>query len=270
VRTSIRISHLQGAVPIGELAARAAAAGFDAVELGITDRGPLTWSTPEAECRRVAEGTRKAGLVISALVAGASLEAGLLSVDAAVRKTAAEQIVAALDRARWLGTDALVLRMAPEVGEGAVRPAVDYETTCCLALDVMLALRFEAEQRAVQIVCGDDWNCFLGSPLEVRRFIDQVNSPWVGVGLDIAKAMPSGSTEDWLTLLGHRIFRIYVGDGPATAEGICRSAVTEALRRIRYDAPISYCGSAEPERVGTLPATIASALGQAGGKRSGG
>jgi hexulose-6-phosphate isomerase len=260
VQTSIRISHLQGTVPIMALVARATAAGFDAIELGIADDGPLTWNTPEAECRRLAEGIRQVGLVVSALVAGGSVEAGLISVDVAARKTAAEQIVAALDRAGWLGTDALVLRLAPEGGEIPAARAAGYEITYSLALDVMLGLRFEAEQRAVQIVCGSDWNCFWGSPLEVRRFIDQVNSPWVGVSLDIAKAMPSGSIVDWLTLLGHRIARIYVGDGPATAESICRSAVTEALRRVRYDAPICYCSSAEPEQVGSLLASIASPM----------
>jgi L-ribulose-5-phosphate 3-epimerase len=256
VKTSISISPVQTAAPLAESAALAAAAGFDAVELTVAEDGPLSYNTPEADCRRLADCIRQAGLTVSALVAGGSMASALFSPDPAARRAASQQIVAAMHWARWFGTDAVVLPMRSRVDATSPGSHGDYQTVYSHALDAILALRFEAEQRAVHVVCGTGWNRFLASPFEVRRFVDTISSPWIGASLDITAPLPGGGPEDWLALLGHRIIRVYLGDvapgppvaeqgAPSAVEGAHRLIVTEALRRSRYDAPLTYRGRAE-------------------------
>jgi L-ribulose-5-phosphate 3-epimerase len=252
---SISTVSSQQSSPVDALAAGAAQAGFDAIELAILDDGPLTYGTPEAECRRFAECIKQAGLEISALATGGRPASELFSSLPAVQRAASLQIIAAMTRARWLGTDAIILPMRPGMGRTLTGPNPDFETTFSLALDAMLTLRAEAGYRAIHLVCGNDWNRFLASPIEVRRFIDQINSPWVGAALDITDTLAGGMTRDWIAFLGHRVSRLYIGDGvpaagqtggAAAGNAVDRQAVIEALRRIRYEGPVTYCGRADP------------------------
>jgi hexulose-6-phosphate isomerase len=56
------------------------------------------------------------------------------------------------------------------------------------------------------------WNKFLLSPLEMRSFVDQFHSPWVGTHFDAGNVMQYGYPEDWILTLGQRIKRIHFKD----------------------------------------------------------
>jgi len=53
---------------------------------------------------------------------------------------------------------------------------------------------------------------FLLSPLEMARFVDELDSPHLGVYFDVANAMLTGFPEHWIEILGSRIKRIHVKD----------------------------------------------------------
>ncbi|HVP10033.1 MAG TPA: TIM barrel protein [Phycisphaerae bacterium] len=262
VRMSISIASVQQAASFEASAARAAEAGFDAVELAILDDGPLSYGTPEAECRRLADGVRQSGLAVSALAAGGTPASKLISSFFSARRDASQHLVAALDRARWLGARTVVLPLPPTPSGISGETQSAYEKIYGLALDVLLALRFEAEQRAIGIACGHDRKSFLASPLELRRFIDEINSPWVGVDLHVTDALPGGTPQDWIALLGHRLIGLYVDDSgrthpsgeanPAAGPGVDCAAVAGTLQRIRYAALLTYRGSAEPQQARLL------------------
>jgi L-ribulose-5-phosphate 3-epimerase len=271
VKTSNSIVSVQSLMPVEEFAARSAAAGFDAVELAVTDHGPLSWGTPEIEYRRVLDCVQHAGLGISALAADGMPAAHLVASDFSARRAASQQIVTTMDRARWLGTDAVVLAIHSESGRPCAASIAGYETVYGLAIDALMVLRFEAEQRAVHIVLGGGWNDLLGSPFVVRRLIDEISSPWVGVSLNISGRLPTGRPEDWLSLLGHRVIRVYVGDvnaepragaadDPPAGPGADWSAPAVALRQIRYAAPITYRGHADAQKARVLLGSLLTAI----------
>ena len=56
------------------------------------------------------------------------------------------------------------------------------------------------------------WNKFLLSPLEMRRFIDEIDCPNVGVWLDVANMMMFGYPEQWIRILGKRIVKVHFKD----------------------------------------------------------
>ena len=53
---------------------------------------------------------------------------------------------------------------------------------------------------------------FLLSPLEMRRLIDEVASPHVGVLFDTGNVVQFGFPEQWIRILGSRIKEVHLKD----------------------------------------------------------
>ena len=151
--------------------------------------------------------------------------------DPAVRQQAQELTRAGLDRAAWLGTDALLvvpggrgdLERAGTAGGLRRRPGTR-RSTCCSRL------REDAEDRGVHIAIENVWNRFLLSPVEMRDLIDRVNNPWVGAYFDIGNAMAFGYPQDWIDVLGRRIVRVHAKDYDLAAAGRRRLRLSAAGR----------------------------------------
>ena len=58
--------------------------------------------------------------------------------------------------------------------------------------DALVKLGAYAAQVGINIGVENIWNKFLLSPLEMRRFIDEIGLPNVGVWLDVANMMMFG------------------------------------------------------------------------------
>ena len=56
------------------------------------------------------------------------------------------------------------------------------------------------------------WNKFLLSPLEFKDFIDKVDSPFVGIYLDVGNVVYTGYPEQWIKILGKRIKKVHFKD----------------------------------------------------------
>jgi hexulose-6-phosphate isomerase len=102
----------------------------------------------------------------------------------------------------------------------------------------------------VNIGIENVWNKFLLSPLEMRQFIDQFDSPWVGSYFDVGNVMAFGYPDQWIHILGHRIKAVHMKDfrrAVGTAEGfvdLCEgdvpwAAVMSALREVGYAGPLT-------------------------------
>ena len=63
----------------------------------------------------------------------------------------------------------------------------------------------KAKAADVTIGIENVWNRFLLSPLETRRFLDEIGSDYVGMYLDVGNAVYIGYPEQWIEILGHRI-----------------------------------------------------------------
>jgi hexulose-6-phosphate isomerase len=75
-----------------------------------------------------------------------------------------------------------------------------------------MQLKEEAEATKVSICLENVWNKFLLSPLEMRDFIDKINSPYVGVYLDVGNVIYTGYPEHWIRILGKRIKKVHFKD----------------------------------------------------------
>jgi hexulose-6-phosphate isomerase len=62
-----------------------------------------------------------------------------------------------------------------------------------------------AAELGVKISIENVWNYFLQSPLEMARYIDAFDSPWMGVNFDIGNVMSVGWPEQWIRILGKRV-----------------------------------------------------------------
>ncbi|MBW6535448.1 MAG: sugar phosphate isomerase/epimerase [Mariniphaga sp.] len=67
-----------------------------------------------------------------------------------------------------------------------------------------------AEKTGVQIALENVWNNFLISPVEARRFVDEINHPLVGWYFDVGNILRYGWPEHWIKTLNARIMKIHV------------------------------------------------------------
>lgn len=56
------------------------------------------------------------------------------------------------------------------------------------------------------------WNKILLSPLEMRDFVDDIGSRYLGVNFDVGNVVLTGFPEHWIRILGRRIKRIHLKD----------------------------------------------------------
>ena len=252
-KTSLNTAAFPPGTPIDRMLTDTAEAGFDAVEFVISSDGPLTFDLPDTTYIEIAKQARDVGLLISGLFLREALEINVASLRDEARETAVEHTVAALDRAVQLGTNVVIVIPGVVGPPGSSSPWVSYEEAYLRSLDALLQLRFEAERRAIQIVCLVGSNRFLLSPMETREFMDRINSPWVRVCLNTAEILSIGYPQDWILGLGHRLARVYLNDcrlGSADGHQPCHLGdgdihwpeIMAALRDIEYRGLFAYNG----------------------------
>src|SRR5690606_36221656 len=65
------------------------------------------------------------------------------------------------------------------------------------------------------------WNRFCETPDELRDYIDEIESPWVGVYFDIGNAGKFAPSQQWIRTLGSRIVKLDI-KGWGVEEGFCK------------------------------------------------
>ncbi len=65
-----------------------------------------------------------------------------------------------------------------------------------------------AEKQGIKLLVENVWNNFLLSPLEMARFIDELDSPAAGVYFDVGNVVRFGWPEQWIRILGPRIGKL--------------------------------------------------------------
>jgi hexulose-6-phosphate isomerase len=245
-------------MPLAEVARAARGAGFDGLEPTLEQEGELAITTSEPACRKVGDMIRDAGLEVASLACGLFWQASYTSPDPEDRARARDWTIAGLDRARWLGTDTLLV--VPGVVGHFRQPAVQitpYAEALRQTYEALCELAGEAEERGVAIAIENVWNQFLLSPVEMRDLIDRVNSPMVRVYFDVGNVLKLGFPQDWIETLGRRIARVHLKDfkiAMGNLDGFCPlgegdadwPAIMLALERIGYTGPLTYEGPGDP------------------------
>ena len=235
-------------LPRAECFAQAKSAGFDAIELAIGNDLPLDVSRDDA--RRMGEAAEKAGIRIATLWVSEPLHQNPLnSPDPAARTRGVEAVRKAITIAGDLNCGALLL-YAVRLGSGP-RLEVGSQDTWDRYTAELKKLVPDAERAKVLLNPENVWNKFLLSPLEMRSFVDQFHSPWVGTHFDAGNVMQYGYPEDWIVTLGQRIKRIHFKDFKLSAGAepghfadllqgdVNWKAVMAALVKTGYNGPLS-------------------------------
>src|SRR2546429_8139412 len=136
--------------------------------------------------------------------------------DPNVRAQAVRIVEREIETAVLLGTDAILLVA------GLVTPEVPYNEVYPRCLEALRPLGEKAARAGVRIGCE---NCnaeqrFLISPREFWQFLNDVNSPAVGIHLDVGNIHDTGFAEQWIEIHGPRITRIHLKD-VMTKRGRC-------------------------------------------------
>lgn len=227
--------------PIEQVFAISSDAGFGAVELNLYQPGGigLTMESTAAEAEKIGTLARQYGIQLRSLSTSLLWQSPLSSPDASVRERGRQVVTKQLELAELLGMDTVL------VVPGSVNPDTPYDQCYERSFRELQLLTVEAEKRKTQIGVENVWNKFLLSPLEMARYVDDINSPYVGVYFDVGNILLYGYPEQWIRILGSRIFKIHVkdfltsvGNGSGfvslLAGNVNWKAVREALQDINY------------------------------------
>ena len=76
-----------------------------------------------------------------------------------------------------------------------------------------------AEELKVVIGIEEVWNKFLLSPLEMSKYIDEFQSPWIKAWFDVGNVVLYGYPQDWIHTLGRRIVKVHLKDFKRKEDG---------------------------------------------------
>ena len=241
---------LEDKAALKDVFAEAKRTGFPAVELAL-GQNELNLKTTKTQCEDIREMADKAGVAIAGVATGLYWDSSLTDPKPSVREKAKKITKTLVDVAKWLGQDAvLVIPGAVDVFFKPDAPVVPYDEVWTRALEALKELAPYAEENRVHLCVENVWNKFLLSPLEMRNFVDEINSPYVGCYFDAGNVMLLGYPQHWVRILGSRIKRVHVKGyktGDHTLSGFCDllagnvpwAEVMQALREVGYNGPVT-------------------------------
>ncbi len=182
--------------------------GLDGIEL--TFDGCIKTDITEQECRKIADYAKTQKIGLRSMATGTYWGLSLGSPDAAERGKAIEFTKKYLQAANWLGAESiLVVPGAVQVAWDPSRPVVPYQEVWDNSTESLKQLLPLAEKLKVNICIENVWNKFLLSPVEMKCYIDQFKSDFIGSYFDVGNVMLTGFPEHWIAILGKRIKAVH-------------------------------------------------------------
>lgn len=222
-------------------------AGFAGVELSMDAVGlqGLNTETAAREAKNIAENE---GMALPSLANGICWDYLLTSTIAEKRRQARDNIRRQVDMAAEMGAETCLV-LAGAVGVDFLagnKDLMPYDEAYDTSLEAFHELAPYAQKAGVQLAIENVWNKFLLSPLELRDFIDKIGSPAVGCYFDVGNVLLTGYPEQWVRILGKRIFKVHLKDYRRDPGGfncfvdllsgdVDYLAVIEALESVGYD-----------------------------------
>ena len=169
--------------------------GFDGVELN----SPVDFTLDE-----INKAKANSGIETPTVVNNDHWRVPLSDPDPEVRKNCIASVAKSLEEIKELGGDTVL------VVPGVVNDKVSYEDAYYRSQNSIRELIPYAEKTGMQIGLENVWNNFLISPVEAKRFIDEINHPLVGWYFDIGNVLRYGWPEHWIKTLNHRIMKLHI------------------------------------------------------------
>lgn len=226
----------------------AAKAGYDGFECLYEVEGYVGMNRSDEQLKQVRAKAADLGLEIPSLVGAHYQGLSIASGDPKNAGEARERVKRMLHAASVLGADTVLL-VAGRCGSTREDPNAQYDRVYDNALASVTLLADAARDEGVRIGIEPIWSKFLLSPIELRAFIDAAASPWVGAYFDTGNVMIWGYPEQWIRILGKRMYKCHfkdfrrsVGTGGGFVDLLAGDVdfpeVMAAFREIGYD---DYC-----------------------------
>ena len=168
-------------------------AGFDGVEvMSHLDRN---------EVLKAREAT---GIPIPSVCGSMHWKLSLSDPDLKVREDGVAALKVSIEDAAAYGADTVLL--VP----GRVNETVSYDVCWNRSTEGIKQAVPLAEKLKIKIAIENVWNNFLLSPLEVKSYIDQFKSSYVGAYFDCGNVLAYGWPEQWIRILGKRIGKVHI------------------------------------------------------------
>lgn len=199
IRKAVLLSMIDAGATTQEKFEIARDAGFDAMEVGNTE------DMKSAE--EIAKASQAAKFPIHGIMNMEHWKSPLSSADGAVAQRTIDSMKLSLEQAKLWGATTILL--VP----GVVNAETRYEDAWKRSHGRIQELISAAERAKVVIAVENVWNKFLLSPLEMRKYVDDFQSPWIRSYLDVGNMLLFGFPQDWITTLGKdRIAKIHLKD----------------------------------------------------------
>ena len=224
--------------------------GYDGMELD----SPV--SIAAREIRAASEAT---GMPVHGLVNAKHWSVRMSSPAEKTRDEAVSIMERALQDAHDFGGFSVLLVPGKVGGSDETHDHVWERSIGCIRRVLPLASRL-----GVRILIENVWNGFCETPEQLRDYVDEIASPWVGVYFDIGNVVKFSPSEDWIRTLGNRIVKLDVKDW-GKQNGFCKigdgdvhwAEVRQALAEIRFNG---WCtaevGGGDRERLADILARM--------------
>ena len=184
--------------------------GFDGVELD---------SPTDLDLDEVVSASRKTEMPVHGVVDPVHWNDRLSSPKEAIREKGLNALIGALKDTQHLGGSSVLLvpgRVSKKAEDDENHDQVWQRSIVEIRKALPLASRL-----GVRILIENVWNGFCETPDQLRDYIDEIASPWVGVYFDIGNVRKFGPSENWIRALRHRIVKLDVKDW-GKSNGFCK------------------------------------------------
>ncbi len=255
MKKSINAWCFQSHLSLDEIFKSATGAGFSAIELnmteetkhsddikgfGLADNNYLTISMGESDYEKILELSKKYNIKISGISTGLHWTYPLTSNDEATREKGKLIVRKMLDCAKYFNVDTIL------VVPGCTTKEVSYDVVYDRAKEALTELKEYASSKGVIIGVENVWNKFLLSPLEAKRFLEEINSPYVQMYFDAGNVLQFGFPEQWVNILGSLIKKVHIKDFDTSIGNIRGfknllegnmdyNALISSLKKVGYD-----------------------------------
>lgn len=223
-------------------------AGFDGIEPLIKEEDEVNVNSTKVDIQRIKHMAKNIGIELTSLATDLLWSYPLTSSDVAVRQKGEDVLARMLEIASYLevGTVLVIPGVVGTFSKGSTNEAIPYDLAYKRALESLRKCFSFAEKYKVTIAIENVWNKFLLSPLEMRGFVDKINSAYIGVYFDIGNVLLTGYPEHWINILSQRIKMVHIKDFRTNIGNINGFVdilegdvnwrnVMKALRKINYD-----------------------------------
>jgi L-ribulose-5-phosphate 3-epimerase len=169
--------------------------GFDGIELN---------SPTDLDKAEILRAKKQSGIELPSVVNKDHWAKPLTDPDPKVRAECIQSIAQSLQEVKEFGGDTVL------IVPGVVNEKMPYEQAYITALNSIRELIPYAEKTGMQIGIENVWNNFLLSPIEAKRFVDDLNHPLIGWYFDIGNILRYGWPEHWIKTLNTRIVKLHI------------------------------------------------------------